>query len=164
MSGSSALLIVDVQAGFVNDATKHIVPVVEALQTRYDYVYATRFINARDSAHRKWIDWHRFSEGTAEVELAFETGDNVVVIDKTVYTCINDSFLSELRTNGISEIHICGIDTDACVLKCAVDLFEAGIRPIVLANACASHAGSEFHDYGLQILRRLIGKRQIDAA
>ncbi len=164
MSGNTALLIVDVQAGFVNDATKHIVALVEALQSQYDHVYATRFINAKDSSHRKWINWHRFGEDSPEIELAFSPSENTVVSDKNTYTCINDDFLSELRRHNIREVHICGIDTDACVLKSAVDLFEAGIRPVVLANACASHAGSEFHEYGLRILRRLIGERQIDAA
>ena len=164
MSDNSALLIVDVQAGFVNDATKHIVSAVEALQSRYDRVYATRFINAQDSPHRNWIDWHRFGEDSPEIELAFSVGDDTVVVDKNTYTCVDDEFLSDLRKHKIEEVHICGIDTDACVLKSAVDLFEAGIRPVVLANACASHAGQEFHEYALRILRRLIGKAQIDEA
>ena len=162
MSNTSALLIIDVQEGFINDATQHIPAVVEALQDNYELVFATRFINATDSPHRKWINWHRFGGESTEINLAFDLKDGAVVIDKYKYTCIDEGFLDKLRANGISEVHVCGIDTDACVLKCAVDLFEANIRPVVISSACASHAGADFHEYGLSILRRLIGKPQVD--
>ena len=161
MSDNRALLIVDVQAGFINDSTKHIPEIVERLQGEYEHVYATRFINAEGSSHRKWINWHRFGEGSSEVDLAFDADGHVAVVDKNVYTCITAEFLEDLRGRGVTEVHLCGIDTDACVLKCAVDLFEAGVRPVVIAGACASHAGAEFHEYGLKILRRLIGRPQI---
>lgn len=157
----SALLIVDVQVGFVNDATRHILPKVEALQKQYPHVYATRFINAEGSPYRRLLDWHRFYESSDDVPLAFEPADGVVVIDKHVYTCVTPAFLEDLRSKGIEEVAICGIDTDACVSACAVDLFENGFKPVLLSEACASHAGAEFHEAALRILARLIGKKQI---
>ena len=156
-----ALLIVDVQVGFVNDATRHVVPKVEALQKRYAHVYATRFINAEGSPYRRLLDWHRFYAGSDDVPLAFEPAENVVIIDKNIYTCITPAFLEDLRSKGIEEVAICGTDTDACVSACAVDLFENGIRPVLLSDACASHAGAEFHEAALRILARLIGRKQI---
>ena len=156
-----ALLIVDVQVGFVNDATRHIVPKVEALQKRYVHVYATRFINVEGSPYRRLLDWHRFYAGSDDVPLAFEPVDGAVVLDKHVYTCVTPDFLRDLRDKGIEEVAICGIDTDACVSACAIDLFENGIRPVLLSDACASHAGAEYHEAALRILARLIGKRQI---
>ena len=158
---NTALLIVDVQVGFVNDATRHIPPKVDALQKRYKHVYATRFINAEGSPYRRLLGWHRFYADSDDVPLAFEPVDGVVVLDKHVYTCVTPVFLADLRDKGIEEVAICGIDTDACVSACAVDLFENGIRPVLLSEACASHAGAEYHEAALRILARLIGKRQI---
>ena len=158
---NKALLIVDVQVGFVNDATRHILPRVEELQKQYAHVYATRFINAEGSPYRRLLDWHRFYEASADVPLAFDPVDGVIVIDKHVYTCVTPAFLQDLRCKGIEEVAICGIDTDACVSACAVDLFENGFRPILLSEACASHAGPEYHEAALRILARLIGKNQI---
>ena len=145
----------------MNDATRHIVPKVEALQRQYGHVYATRFINAEGSPYRKLLDWHRFYADSDDVPLAFQPVDGVIVLDKNVYTCVTADFLKDLRDKGIDEVAICGIDTDACVSACAVDLFENGIRPVLLSDACASHAGAEYHDAALRILARLIGKRQI---
>ena len=158
---NTALLIVDVQVGFINDATRHILPKVEALQKRYKHVYATRFINADGSPYRRLLGWHRFYTDSDDVPLAFEPVGGVVVLDKYVYTCVTPAFLADLRDKGIEEVAICGIDTDACVSACAVDLFENGFRPVLLSDACASHAGAEYHEAALRILARLIGKNQI---
>lgn len=158
---NAALLIIDVQVGFVNDATRHIVPRVEEIQKRYPHVYATRFINAEGSPYRKILNWHRFYADSDDVPLAFEPVDLAVIMDKNIYTCVDDAFLEDLRSKGIEEVAICGIDTDACVSACAVDLFENGFKPILLSEACASHAGAEYHEAALRILARLIGKNQI---
>ena len=158
---NKALLIIDVQVGFVNDATRHILPKVEEIQKRYKHVYATRFINAEGSPYRTLLGWHRFYEFSDDVPLAFRAVDGVVIIDKHVYTCVTPAFIEDLRSKGIEEVAICGIDTDACVSACAVDLFENGVRPVLLSEACASHAGAEYHEAALRILARLIGKNQI---
>lgn len=156
-----ALLIVDVQHGFINDSTRHVIPLVEDLQARYEHIFATRFINGVDSPHRNLIDWHRFGEGSRDTELAFHPSPKAEIIDKSTYTCVTPDFLDTLRQRKVSEVHVCGIDTDVCVMQCAVDLFENGIRPVVLSQASASHAGEEYHQNALLILRRQIGSGQI---
>ena len=56
MSSEQALLVVDVQVGFITDATAHIPAAVERLQGKYERVYATRFINAPASPYRELRD------------------------------------------------------------------------------------------------------------
>ena len=36
------------------------------------------------------------------------------------------------------EVTLVGVDTDACVLATAIDLFEIGIRPIILEDCVGS--------------------------
>lgn len=156
-----ALLIVDVQNGFVNDKTKHIPPLVEKLQYDYDLVIATRFINLPDSPYRRLIKWYHLSPDSDEIELAFKTKEDVIVMDKFIYSCVNDSFVSLLENNKIDVVDICGIDTDICVTKCAVDLFERNITPCVLKDYCATHADADIQESALIILARYIGSSQI---
>lgn len=156
-----ALLIVDVQNGFVNERTKHIPALVEELQYRYDLVIATRFINLPDSQYRRLIKWNHLSPGSDEIELAFKPKEDAVIIDKNIYTCINESFLELLRNHNVNEVDICGIDTDICVTKCAVDLFEKDITPFVLKDYCATHASKNLQKAALDILARYIGRSQI---
>lgn len=58
-------------------------------------------------------------------------------------------------------LFICGIDTDCCVISTAVNLFEIGIRPIVLTQYCASNGGESSHQATLTCLGRLIGSHHL---
>lgn len=157
----SCLLIVDVQNGFINEHTKHIPAMVERIQADYDFVFATRFYNPTPSFFRKLIGWYEMDRGSHEFMLAFKLIGSGKIIDKPIYTCVDELFLSELKGNEIESVDVCGVDTDICVTKCAVDLFEYGIEPRVLANYCASYAGAPAHEYALRTLERFIGKNQV---
>ncbi|MGB0384711.1 MAG: isochorismatase family cysteine hydrolase [Ardenticatenaceae bacterium] len=162
---ANLLLVVDMQNGFVNNKTKHI---VSGIETLIDYfakqqlpVAFTRFINRPEGPHVKWIGWSRFM---AEPEINLidnfrHTSEHV--FDKKGYTAFTEEFEGFLRDRSINKIFLCGIATDGCILKTAVDSFERNIKPVVVKDACASHAGDEVHNAGLLLISRFIGKRQI---
>lgn len=158
---NKALLIVDVQNGFINEKTMHIPALVEELQFQYDLVIATRFVNLPNSQYRRLIKWNRFSPGSDDIELAFRPKDDAIVVDKFIYTCIDEDFMELLKEHDIDAVDVCGIDTDICVTKCAVDLFERDITPFVLKDYCATHAGRDLQEAALAILARYIGSSQI---
>lgn len=157
----SVLLIIDVQQGFITPDTGHIPAAVEALQDDFDHVFVTRFENPDISPYRRFLNWHDFPPRSPETVLAFTPRDDARLIVKSVYTAVTPGLLATLEDLGAKTVHICGIATDNCVLKTAADLFEAGVRPVVLAKACASHGGPEAHQAGLVVLKRLIGASQV---
>ncbi|MDH5748067.1 MAG: cysteine hydrolase [Rhodospirillales bacterium] len=157
----SLLVAIDVQKGFINQWTGQIPARIEDLQGRFDRVTATRFVNPEGSAHRKWLHWDRFAPGSEDAGLAFAPRQDAEIIDKSTYTCVTPKFVSNLKLNNIATVHLAGIATDNCILKSAVDLFEAGLRPVVLAFACASHGGPEAHACALLLLKRFIGAGQV---
>lgn len=156
-----ALLIVDLQIGFISPYSAHIVPIIESIQNDYDLVIATRFVNPPVSNYRKIIGWHGFSEGSDETKLAFKPTAECLVIEKNIYSCIDKMFVRHLLNHRICTVHICGLDTDVCITKCAVDLFEYGFRPCIIENACASHLGFDKHRIAIDSIRRFIGDDQI---
>ena len=158
---SNYLLIVDVQVGFINEFTKHVPVLVQSLQDDYENVFATRFFNADGSLYRTLMRWDRFAKDSDDFPLAFEPHPHVQIIDKSIYPCVSPEFLDTLRRLGVRNVDVCGIDTDICVTKCTVDLFENGIEPRVLRAYCASHAGIKNHGDALAILGRYIGREQI---
>lgn len=158
---TTCLLIIDVQQGFINDWTREIPVKVSRLQQDYDRVYVSRFSNPEGSMHRRLIGWPRFAPGSEDTALAFAPRADALFIDKTVYSCVTPELLAELREAGIERVDLCGIATDGCVLKTAVDFFEAGVRPLVLADFCGSHGGRACHEAGLMLLRRFIGRDQV---
>jgi nicotinamidase-related amidase len=160
----SCLIVIDVQQGFVNAATAAIPARVDALQRRFDLVAASRFVNPPGSAFRRLLDWPRFAPGSGEAALAWTPRADAPVFEKAAYSALDDGLRAWLRARGVATVHLAGIATDNCVLKTAVDLFEAGWRPVVVEDCCASHGGPECHEAGLLLLRRFIGVRQLVAA
>jgi nicotinamidase-related amidase len=157
----SMLLIIDVQSGFLNEWTAHVPVRVASLQGSFDQAVVTRLYNPQKSLYRKLIGWNRFSLGSSDTQLAFEPRSDATIIDKSTYSCINQVLLDRLRRNATTRAHLCGIGTDSSVMMSAIDLFQAGIEPVVLAHACGSATGHADHQAGLQILRRLIGEKQV---
>lgn len=159
------LLVVDMQNGFINDRTNHIIPnvlqLISACKKKGIPIAFTRFINRKNSGYVKWINWYRFM-APPEINLVDELAqysDNV--FDKYGYTSFIPEFEEFLALKYTKRIYMCGVATDGCVLKSAVDSFERDIEPVVIEDACASHAGKEVSDAGLLLISRFIGKNQI---
>ena len=164
----SLLLVVDVQNGFVNGYTRHLIDVVNGLIAgfagRREPVAFTRFVNIPGSGHERWIGWTRFMHEPENALVdTLATGSSPVFV-KHGYTAFTPAFEDHVRERRIERLLLCGIATDGCVLKSAVDAFERGIEPVVLSDACASHAGREIHEAGLLLLSRFIGPRQLKSA
>lgn len=52
---------------------------------------------------------------------------------------------------------VCGFDTDCCVLATAYDLFDEGIKPVILENLTYSTSKEKFHSSAIQMIKRNIG-------
>lgn len=158
---SKPLLIVDVQCGFINSFTHHLPQRIARLVKRgeYDPLLFTRFINLPDGPYQQFLDWHNCcseQETTIVPELEpFVRTD--LVFSKPGLCGMPDELKSYLTEQAIKQIFLVGIDTDMCVLKIALDIFDLGIEPIVLTDCCASTAGLQAHLAGLVVLSRNIG-------
>jgi nicotinamidase-related amidase len=159
------LLVVDMQNGFLGEKSRHITPsvvsLVEAFRSRGLPIVFTRFHNKPQSQYERLIGWSRLRT-SPEIDLTPQL-DQVAdsVIDKTTYSAFTPEFSDMIAKQRWQTIAICGVATDGCVLKTAVDAFERDLIPIVVHDACASHAGQDIHEAGLTLLRRFIGKNQI---
>ena len=165
MDATGPLLVVDVQHGFLNEFTRHLPARIARLidRGRYEPLLFTRFVNTPDSAYRRLLDWHAF-QGPPDTRLAPELAgysERGRVFDKQGLAGLPHELRSHVRQLGAARIHVVGIDTDMCVLKCAMDLFDLGVEPIVWIDCCASTAGLQAHLAGLAILGRNIGPHQL---
>ncbi|MDP2401954.1 MAG: isochorismatase family cysteine hydrolase, partial [Actinomycetota bacterium] len=127
----------------------------------FDNIVFTRFYNAPGSPYRRILDWHRLSSQHEQQIHSDLLGYADVVLDKGVYSAVTPELLEMLREADAADVFIAGIDTDCCVLTTAVDLFQEGIRPLVLSHYCASNGGADSHTAALTCLGRLIGLRNV---
>lgn len=174
----TALLIVDVQQGFMNEHTKHILPLLSKFLSEsandYAVVVATRFYNLEGSLFEEQMGWTDMRD-TGEIQLVDFVAEHAVeVIDKPGYSAFYidknienvtgeaaRSLRALLEHHQIEHVHLVGVDTDACVFVNAAEAFDSGFKTAVLRFLCASTAGPETHEQALRILVRTIGRDHV---
>ncbi|MGH3521999.1 MAG: cysteine hydrolase [Mycobacterium sp.] len=162
------LVVVDVQNGFVTEHSQPVVPIIADLVRRWQAAHGdvvfTRYLNYPGSPFERLIGWSKMidaPETDLVAELTPHVGSQAPVIDKYIYTLFTPEGTQLIDERGWTDLYVCGIDTEICVLKTAVDAFEHNLTPWILKDACASHSGPEAHAAGLFIAGRFIGTNQI---
>ena len=162
------LVVVDVQNGFINEHSQPVIPVIVDLVRRWQAAHGdivfSRYLNYADSPFERLIGWTKMADGP-ETEIVTEllpyVSPQTSVVDKYIYTLFTPEGTRLVDERGWTDLYVCGIDTDICVLKTAVDAFEHNLTPWILQDACVSHAGPKAHAAGLFIAGRFIGTNQI---
>ena len=155
------LLVIDMQKEFINDNTKFLIEKITKLieENEYDNVVFTKFVNNDKSIFYTRLKYDGcISDERRQIVLPI---NNKTIIEKTGYSALTEELISYIKNKNIDEIYLCGIDTEACILKSALDMFENGFNVYVLKDYCASTCGSKRHDNAIRILERNIGKEYI---
>jgi nicotinamidase-related amidase len=165
---SAVLVVVDVQNGFIRAGSAPVVPVIVDLVARWqraggDVVF-TRYFNYEGSPFERLIHWNALQE-SPETDIVADLQPYVdkatAVLDKRIYSLFSDTGQALVTERGWKDIYVCGIATESCVLKTAVDAFERDLTPWVIQDASASHAGPVAHDAGILVTQRFIGLGQV---
>ncbi|MFE1763735.1 cysteine hydrolase family protein [Streptomyces angustmyceticus] len=165
---TGVLVVVDMQNGFITPETASVVPTVVDLVERWEHtgrdVVFTRFRNPPGSPYERLMHWTGF-RSAPENELIPELTDHAArsfaVVDKVRYSAFTEEMDQLVRRRGWTEFVICGIATEMCVLKTAVDAFERGFRPRIVTDASRTYAGDAAHEAGLALAARLVGAEQL---
>lgn len=163
----NVLVVIDLQVGFINDKTIKVANNIRDLLDSGEYyaVIATKFTNMTGSSFDSFLGWTGMLGEEEKALLPFVEEYADIIVSKCSYSCVkNTNFIQSLLSlcDGLpEEVTLVGVDTDACVLATAIDLFEMGIRPIILEDCVGSSGGDECHEAGMLLLKRSIGKGQI---
>jgi len=157
---------VDLQKGFLTDkiiASGYIEKIEKFLATlSRDEVVLSKFINHPDSAFIRVLEWNRMQTDDPDTQLF---GNLEIagydVVEKTGYTAWVPTVIEKAHARAVEEIVIFGLDTDACVLKTALDVFDAGLCPLVLKDLSASSGGQTRHNIGIDLLNITIDQKHV---
>ena len=152
------LLAVDMQNGFLTTPeTEEVLTNVVDNANLFDQVWATRFFNRNPNFSRQ-VNWDEMVSGS-ETELDPSLTPVVSkTFDKPSYSPPADDLIQALQNEGIATVAVAGVDTDACVMDTALELFDAGIETYVVSDGSASSGGTEYHEAGIKLLERNIGE------
>ena len=158
---NNLLLIIDLQENFINNNTKNVPNSIKKLidSNIANHIVFTKFINDDSSNFYKVLNY-KGCMSEKDRNIVIDTKD-YKIIEKRVYTAYNNELKLYINTNNIKTIYLCGIDTDACVLKTALDLFENNFDVKVIEDCSMSHSGIEYHISAINMLRKLIGNQNV---
>lgn len=164
---TSALIIVDMQCGFATDGAAlpdladRIARFVRDHREAYRLVVATRFRSERGSIYERLIgddmktpEEIRLLEPIASLDVDLE-------VERCAYAKVDADVADRLRELGVTEVHLCGADTDQCVLATALAAFDQGFEPAALVDLCHATSGRACHDAGILALRRALGPDRV---
>ncbi len=157
------LLVIDPQEGFKNKNTSKALKKVQDILDYFEVIFVSEFYNPKNSLHNKLLHWHHFSEHKDKkyFQFAIKLPKSAKILKTHTYGKITKTFAKYLKANKVKTVYICGLQTDVSVYKAALDLFDMGIAPVIIKDACGSCRGKANHDMGLKMATRQIGEDQI---
>jgi len=161
------LVVIDAQVGFLNNTTITVIPRIKRLVRGFVEAGApvvfSRYHNYPGSPYERLLHWYKVRDPD-DVRLVADLDEwvaHATVIDKTGYTVFVEDMDKLIASTGRTDVVLCGVDTETCVLKSAVDAFERGLTPWIVRDACASNGGTAMHRLGLRLARRFVGPAQV---
>lgn len=162
-----ALMIIDMQKGFINENTTNLSDKIIEFANKGDFyaIIGTRYINHEQSPCYIFEGWKQCMRGSGEEELLPEIKDTCdLVIDKSVYSCWSKKFYNFLKKVGIDRLVFVGVNTGCCVLHSTFDSYNACFETFVIKDLCGSTSGKESHDAAIRILSECITKEKVITA
>ena len=156
------ILIIDMQKGFINKNNSFLIEKINdyLALNNFENIFYTKYINTPQSPFVKILNWN----GMLTVEdqkIVVNQLPNSMCFVKTGYG-LTTEMISKIKEKNITEIEICGTDTDACVLAIAYNLFDNNIKPIIIKDLCSSSSTNKLiHKNSLEIMKRSFGEKNI---
>ena len=156
------LLIIDMQEGFRHTESETILPNLLKLKRSFDgKIVFSKFVNNKNSLFEKQLNWIEFqNDEDKELFPELQTSDNIK-LEHSTYTVLNKELKEFISKNKITKVYLCGIYTDVCIIKTAMDLFDNDLETFVIKDACSSLHGKKNHNSAIDSLKHIIGKKQI---
>ncbi|MFA5130856.1 MAG: isochorismatase family cysteine hydrolase [Patescibacteria group bacterium] len=159
-----ALIVIDVQKGFINKSTT---PVIKKIKNyivkninNYDLIVFTQYFNREGSNFIRSLKWRGFMNKN-QTDLADEikgfTSKKNLFPKYTYSSFVDNKLFNLLKKNKIDQVELSGFDTENCVLTFARDAFDRGMSVVVLKNLSASHSMPNLHKAALEIIKHNIG-------
>ena len=124
------IIVVDMQKGFMTNNNKHLIDKINQYlkSNSFDNIFFTKCVNDEQSPYAKILGWNGMTM-EEEQALVCSLPTNAKVLTKNCYGISNQD-IKMFKDLGITEMEICGTDTDACCLAIAFNLFDNNIKPI----------------------------------
>ena len=156
----SALVLVDIQSGFIKEWKGLLVENLKTLlcHKKYDIYIEVTFHAPKGSIWERQCHWTFPDQHTiAAVEKLLEGVQPVVKIKKETKSAFKGTpnLLRLLKASNIEDVHLVGLDSNDCVFATAQESFDLGFYTYVIEECTGSSGGKKMHEDAINILRYL---------
>lgn len=154
-----ALIVVDMQPGFLPPHARWIIPNVQYVieKGNYDMYIEAVFHTEAGSLWDRQTGWTiQLEPSVSEIKESLKNKEVVSVTKSTKSAFGGDKDLVRLlKENNIEEVHVVGVDANDCVMATAFDSFDAGFYTYVIEECIESSSGGNLRQASLEILRNV---------
>lgn len=150
------------QEGFRCAESESIVQnILKLVRSFKEKIIFAKFINSKNSLFETQLNWTKFQNKKDQKIFSELQSFNFPNIEHEGYTILNSKLKNYLKNNKITKVYLCGIYTDVCIIKTAMDLFDNNYKTFVVKDACNSLHGKQNHNLATDSLKHILGKKQI---
>ena len=148
---NKALLIVDVQNDFCPGGKlpapqgDKVIPVINKIMDNFHFVFASRDWHPKVSVHfNKWPE-HCLQKSTGaefppklnsdKFDLVLNKGTRNIDDGYSAFEATNIELVELLKSNNITELYVCGLTAEYCVLTTVLDSIKNGFETYVIKDA-----------------------------
>jgi nicotinamidase-related amidase len=160
----TALVIIDMQKGFINSHTKHLPKKIADFidNNEFDEIIGTQYINHPNTACYKFEGWKGCMDWSDEVDIVPELADKIqTIFKKDTYSCWNNPFERYIRFQEFDKLYFVGVNIGCCVLASVFDAYNSLQDCAVISDLCGTTSGVVSYNAALQVLRENITKERV---
>lgn len=149
------LIMIDLQKGFVSKPTEKVITFVSKLlqKEHFDLIVQSRWENYMGSQYEERLDYQAVGN-SSETEMCFQhLTDHIIT--RTCYSCWGDK-LSKLISKD-DDLHIVGLETDACVMGTLFSLWDNGFKFHVYEDGVGT-PDKDLQKAAIRMIKRQFGK------
>lgn len=159
-----AIVIIDPQKGWLNSYTSPIFEQIAIELSRFkcwDLTIISTFSNTSTSSFRQLLPWWNGFQNNKDLEIIDEfTNPSIPLFPRETYG-LSEPFWQHLQKNNIGEIVLTGVETDASIVKTAMDAFDRKISVMVPIHLVGSTYGPKGNESGMAIIKKVLGKDHV---
>lgn len=161
-----ALVIVDMQEGFLNSNTEKLIPkmlkFIDRHKKSFELIIATQYVNHTKTPCYVFEGWKDCMKGTKDTNIVADIMDRTdCVLEKDVYSCWSSDLVDIIQEHKVDKVYFVGVNTGCCVLHSAFDAYNNLQDCAVIEDLCGSTSGDESHRAAIRVLKECITKQRI---
>ncbi|APC91765.1 MULTISPECIES: isochorismatase family protein [Francisella] len=159
---SKLLIVIDMQKGFECPQAKNIVEKFNKASELFDNVCFAMFENTKNSLFERQLKWFGFqNEADKALIDGIQVPQKASFVWHSTYTVYNQKLKQLIQKIQPTELYLCGLFSEVCLLKTTMDMFDDGMLAYVVKDLSASPRGDGVSDVAFATMKMAIGADRI---